>query len=102
MAWPATCVAPASNGAPRVVRRPVDWRHLARSTYHGRHGEVPAVAAQRPVVALVPRRARPARVRHVRWRADVAARDVAVEHAPAFQGIFNSLIQFSNTIFSEF
>jgi hypothetical protein len=58
--------------------------------------------SQRPVVTPVPRRARMTRVRHVRWRADVAARDVAVEHAPAFQGIFNSLIQFSNTIFSEF
>jgi hypothetical protein len=39
---------------------------------------------------------------HVRRLADVAARDVAAERAPAFQGIFNSLIQFSNTIFSEF
>jgi hypothetical protein len=28
-----------------VMRRPVDWRHLARSTCHGRHGEVPVVAA---------------------------------------------------------
>jgi hypothetical protein len=36
--WPATCVAPAANGAPRAVRRPVDRRHLARPTCHGRHG----------------------------------------------------------------
>jgi hypothetical protein len=38
----------------------------------------------------------------VRRLADVAARDVAAERAPAFPGNFNSLIQFSNTIFSEF
>jgi hypothetical protein len=96
------CVAPAANGAPRAVRQPVDWRHLARSTCHERHGGAPAIAAQRPVVTLVPRRAHPTRVRHVRRLADVAARDVAAERAPAFQGIFNPLIQFSNTIFSEF
>jgi hypothetical protein len=45
-AWPATCATPAANGAPRVVRRPVDQRHLARPTCHGRHGLVPAGAAQ--------------------------------------------------------
>jgi hypothetical protein len=54
------------------------------------------------MVALAPRRARPTRVRCVRQLADVVARDVAAERAPVFQGIFNSLIQFSNTIFSEF
>jgi hypothetical protein len=32
----------------------------------------------------------------------VAARDVAAERAPAFQGIFNSLNQLSNAIFSKF
>jgi hypothetical protein len=37
-AWPATYAAPAAIGAPRVVRRPVDQRHLARPTCHGRHG----------------------------------------------------------------
>jgi hypothetical protein len=37
-AWPATCAAPAANGVPRAVRRPVDQRHLARPTCHGRHG----------------------------------------------------------------
>jgi hypothetical protein len=98
----ATCVTPAANGAPRAVRRPVDWRHLARSTCHGRHGVVPAVAAQRPVVAPAPRRARQTWVRHVRRRADVAARNVAAKRAPAFRGIFNLLNQFSNTIFSKF
>jgi hypothetical protein len=36
-AWPATCVAPAANGAPRAVRRPVYWCHLARSSCHGHH-----------------------------------------------------------------
>jgi hypothetical protein len=66
------------------MRRPVDWRHLARPTYR-RHRGAPAVAAQR-----------------VQRLADVAARDVAAERALTFQGIFNSLIQFSNTIFSEF
>jgi hypothetical protein len=35
--WPATCAAPAANGAPRAVRRPVDLRHLARPTCHERH-----------------------------------------------------------------
>jgi hypothetical protein len=29
-AWPATCAAPAANGVPRAVRRPVDQRHLER------------------------------------------------------------------------
>jgi hypothetical protein len=29
-AWPATCAAPAANGAPRAVRRPADQRHLAQ------------------------------------------------------------------------
>jgi hypothetical protein len=42
------------------------------------------------------------RVRHVRRRADVAARDVAAERTPAFQGDFNSLNQFSNAISSKF
>jgi hypothetical protein len=101
MTWPAMCVAMAANGAPRAVRQPVDWRHLARSTCHGRHGEVPAVAAQRPVVTLAPQRAHPMRVRHVRRRADVAVRDITAERAPAFQGVFNSLNQFSNAILSE-
>jgi hypothetical protein len=32
----------------------------------------------------------------------MAARDVAAERAPAFQGVFNSLNQFSNAIFSKF
>jgi hypothetical protein len=54
------------------------------------------------MVALVTRRAHPTRVRRVRRLADVPARDVATERAPAFPGNFNSLIQFSNTIFSEF
>jgi hypothetical protein len=44
--WPATCTAPAANGAPRVVRRPVYLRHLARPTCHGRHECAPAGAAQ--------------------------------------------------------
>jgi hypothetical protein len=35
---PTTCAAPAANGAPRAVRRPVDRCHLARPTCHGRHG----------------------------------------------------------------
>jgi hypothetical protein len=82
--------------------RLVDWRHLARSTCHGRHGGVPAVATQRPVVAPAPRRALLVRVRHVRRRADVAARDVTAERAPAFQGDFSSLTQFSNPISSKF
>jgi hypothetical protein len=29
-AWPATCAAPAANGAPQAVRRPADQRHLAQ------------------------------------------------------------------------
>jgi hypothetical protein len=45
-AWPATCAAPAANGAPRAVRRPVDQRHLARPTCHERHGCAPTGAAQ--------------------------------------------------------
>jgi hypothetical protein len=44
--WPTTCAAPTANGAPRAVRRPVDLRHLARPTCHGRHGCAPAGAAQ--------------------------------------------------------
>jgi hypothetical protein len=32
----------------------------------------------------------------------MAACDVTAERAPAFQGVFNSLNQFSNAIFSEF
>jgi hypothetical protein len=81
---------------------PVDWRHLARSTCHDRHGGVHADAAQRPMVTPVPRRARLTRVRHVRRSTDVAARDVAAERAPAFQGYFNLLNRFSNTIFAKF
>jgi hypothetical protein len=45
-AWPATCAAPAANGAPRAVRWSVDQRHLAQPTCHGRHGCAPAGAAQ--------------------------------------------------------
>jgi hypothetical protein len=81
---------------------PVDWRHLARLTCHGRQGRVPAVAAQRPVVAPAPRCAHPTRVRHVRRCADVAARDIAAKRAPTFQGDVNSLNQFSNAISSKF
>jgi hypothetical protein len=92
MAWPATCAAPAAIGTPRAVRRPVDWRHLARSTCHGRHGGAPTVAAQRLMVAPMPLRARSMRVRRVRRLADVAALDVAAERAPAFPANFNSLI----------
>jgi hypothetical protein len=33
-AWPATCAAPAANGAPWAMRRPVDQRHLARPSCH--------------------------------------------------------------------
>jgi hypothetical protein len=29
-AWPATCAAPAANGAPWAVRRPADQHHLAQ------------------------------------------------------------------------
>jgi hypothetical protein len=43
--WPATCAAPTANGAPRAVRRPVDQRHLAWPTFHGRHGSAPAGVA---------------------------------------------------------
>jgi hypothetical protein len=81
---------------------PMDWRHLARPTCHDRHGGVHADAAQRPVVTPAPRRARPTRVRHVRRSTDVAACDVAAERALAFQGDFNLLNRFSNTIFSKF
>jgi hypothetical protein len=42
------------------------------------------------------------RVRHVRRSADVAARDIAAERAPAFQGDFNLLNRFKNTIFAKF
>jgi hypothetical protein len=45
-AWPATCAAPAANGAPQAVRRLVDPCHLARPTCHGRLGRAPAGAAQ--------------------------------------------------------
>jgi hypothetical protein len=44
--WPTTCAAPAANGVPRAVRRPVDLRHQARPTCHGRHECAPAGAAQ--------------------------------------------------------
>jgi hypothetical protein len=44
-AWPAMYAAPAANGSPRAVRRPVDQHHLARPTCHGRHGSAPAGAA---------------------------------------------------------
>jgi hypothetical protein len=81
---------------------PVDWHHLARSTCHDRNGGVHADAVQRPVVTLVPRRAHQTRVQHVRRSADVAARDIAAERAPAFQGDFNLQNRFSNTIFSKF
>jgi hypothetical protein len=95
------CAALAANGAPRAVRRPVDWRHLERSTCHGCHGEAPAIAAQQLMVAPAPQRARPTRVRRVRRLADVATLDVAAERAPAFSGKNNLLIQISNTFFSE-
>jgi hypothetical protein len=45
-AWLAMCAAPTANGAPLAVRRPVDQRHLARPTCHGRHGCALASAAQ--------------------------------------------------------
>jgi hypothetical protein len=57
---------------------PVDWRHLARSTCHERHGGVHADAAQQPLVTPAPRRARPTWVRHIRRRSDMAAHDVAL------------------------
>jgi hypothetical protein len=44
--WPATCAAPAAYGAPRAVRRPVDLRHLAQPTCHGRNGCASAGTAQ--------------------------------------------------------
>jgi hypothetical protein len=73
---------PASPRRPMALRGwcagPVDWRHLARSTCHERHGGVHADATQRPVVTPAPRRACPTRVRHVRRRFDVAAHDIAL------------------------
>jgi hypothetical protein len=54
------------------------------------------------MVAPAPRRARLTRVRRVRWLADVAVHDVTAERVLAFQGFCNSLMQFFNTIFSNF
>jgi hypothetical protein len=76
--------------------------YLARPTHHECHGRVHVDATQRPVVTPVPRRACPTWVRHVRRGADVVARDIAAERAPTFQGDFNLLNRFSNTIFSKF
>jgi hypothetical protein len=53
------------------------------------------------MVAPAPQHARPTRVRHVRRLADMVAHDVAAERVTAFQGFCNSLMQFSNTIFSK-
>jgi hypothetical protein len=50
----------------------------------------------------MPRRARPTRVRHEWWRAEVAARDVAAERAPTFASKNSLLIWFSKLIFSTF
>jgi hypothetical protein len=80
----------------------VDWRHMAPSTCHGRHGGVHVGAAQRPAVTPAPRRARPTRVRRVRRRTDVAARDVAAERAPAFPGQIQFAERFSNAIYFKF
>jgi hypothetical protein len=57
------------------------------------------------MVAPAPRRARLTRVRRVRRvrrLVDVAAHDVTAERVLAFQGFCNSLMQFFNTIFSNF
>jgi hypothetical protein len=57
------------------------------------------------MVAPAPRRARLTRVRRVRRvrrLVDVAAHDVTAERVLAFQGFSNSLMQFFNTIFSNF
>jgi hypothetical protein len=90
-----------------MVRRgrcagPVDWRHLALSTCHGRHGGVHADAAQRTAVTPVPQRARLTRVRRIRRRADVAARDVEAERAPAFPRQIQFAERFSNAINLKF
>jgi hypothetical protein len=56
-----------------------------------------AVTAQRLMVALAPRCARPTRVRRVRRLADVVTLDVAAERAPVFPGKF----QFADTVFKH-
>jgi hypothetical protein len=54
------------------------------------------------MVASAPRCVHPTRVRRVRRLADVAAHDVAAERVLAFQNFCNLLMQFFNTIFSNF
>jgi hypothetical protein len=82
-AWPATCAAPAANGSPRAVRRPVDQRHLARPLpTDGTSERSPALCSDQrshPCLARAP----PKRVRRVRRVADVAAHDVTPERVSA-------------------
>jgi hypothetical protein len=63
-------------------------------------GGVPAGGLAPPGTVHLPRASRGGG--GVRQRADVVARDVVAERAPVFQGVFNSLNQFSNAIFSKF
>jgi hypothetical protein len=93
---------PGGHWRAAVVRRSGGLAPPGRHTCHERHGGARVVATQRPVVTLVPRRARLTRVRHVRRRADVAARDVAAEHAPVFARKNSLLIRFSKLIFFTF
>jgi hypothetical protein len=87
----------ATGGAPAGGLAPPGAVHLPRPSWGSSRCH-----SERPMVAPAPRRACPTGVRRVRRLADVAALDVAVERAPAFPANFNSLIQFSNTCFSEF
>jgi hypothetical protein len=86
----------ATGGASAGRLAPPGAVHLPRPSWGA-----PTVAAQRSMVTPAPQRAHLTRVRCVRRLADVAALDVAAERAPTFPSIFNLLIQFSNTFFSE-
>jgi hypothetical protein len=94
-ASPATCAAPAANGAPRAVRRPADERHLAQLLATDGPSECSPAVAQRPAATPAPRRACPKRVRRVRRVADVAAHDIA----PKCVSAFPVLLAFHSSVF---
>jgi hypothetical protein len=77
-AWPATCVAPASNVAPRVVRRscglaPPSTVHSPRTSRGSSRRRSAATGGHSSASACVPDG-----VRHVRRHSDVAPHDVAL------------------------
>jgi hypothetical protein len=95
-AWPATCAAPAANGAPRAVHRPVDLRHLARPTCHERHGCAPTAqrSDQRSLrhLGVRARRGYGAYGEWPTWPRTTSRRSAS----RAFPGVCISLKQFSN------